>query len=141
MAKVAVVYYASKTDSKIEKFSKALAEGLQEQGDTVGVFNLRLADDFRAALYEYVCFGSEAESFFSSKIPASFGKRLEQLSNLEGKRAMAFSEKKLFFPVKLSNRLMKIVESQGVFLRNTAIFDSVEEAKLFGTKLITSKKV
>lgn len=141
MGKIAVlVYAATKDDSRIMACAKGLVEGLQAGGALVDLINLKTADSFRPAMYEYLCFGYDAGGVFATKITPAFVKQLEQVSPLAGKRAMAFVLKKTFFSEKVLGRLMRVLESQGIFLRTSGVFASPEAARDFGRNLDTSRK-
>jgi len=88
--------------------------------------------------YKYILFGSDKDSFFGTKVNKSYIQFLKNCGHISGKHSFAFTEKK-FNATKFLSNFMKTLESEGVFLKNSAIISSKEQAKIIGSKLHINK--
>lgn len=138
--RIAVLIYPMSNPERLTLLAKSFIAGLQGQGHLVEMFNIRTDANIRLGSYDYLCFGTQAGSFFSGKIDPGLAKQLDGLIGCSGKRSFAFIEKKAFFSESLLRGLMKAMESQGMFLRNSAMFSSVDEARQLGTTLEVVRK-
>lgn len=138
--RIAVLTYPMGNPERLISISKAFVDGLQSQGHFVDMLNIRNESNARLGTYDYICIGAQGGALFSSKLDQALAKRLEGLLGCSGKRCFAFVDKKPFFSEALLKALMKAMESQGMFLRNSAVISSVDEARQIGATLEITKK-
>ena len=137
--RVAVLLYPVGSPDGLRALAKGLTEGLQANGHQVDTFDLKLDDTIRLGMYEYICVGTNGLSPFSAKIDPGLTRRLDGLGTLSGKRCFAFVQKKMLFTEKLLVNLMKGMEKQGMFMRNSGIFKIPEDARLAGSSLVLER--
>ena len=133
--RVAILIYSPGSADGLRSLAKGLAEGLQSNGHQVDTFDLKLDDSIRLGIYDYLCIGTKGASAFSGKIDSALPNRLGNLGSIAGKRCFAFVQKQFLFTEKLLVNLMKGMESQGMFMRNSGIFKIPEDARLAGAGL------
>ncbi len=129
------VLYAGKVrdNDKLKAISEALARGIAGNGHTVDVINM-YTEEKRLTVYDYVIIGSEPVSFFSASLPAVIKKYLAQAGTVSGKRSMAFISGGLRKNKTLLN-LMKLMESEGMYLKLSEVINKPEEAQAVGKRL------
>jgi hypothetical protein len=79
--------------------------------------------------------GTEAVSTFGGKIPDKVGSWLASAGQATGKRSFAFVLKSFLGAPRALARLMKAMEKEGLFLKNSAILTSPVEAEEIGKRL------
>ena len=133
------IAYKSKQGGKLEDYAKSLALGLEQQSSAVvDIINISVDSDKKLTGYKYILFGSDKESFFGTKVHKSYRQFLKNCGHISGKHSFAFTEKG-FNAAKFLSNFMKVLESEGVFLKNSAIISSKEQAKVIGSKLHINK--
>ena len=138
--RIAVLIYPMSNPERLTLLAKSFIAGLQGQGHLVEMFNIRTDANIRLGVYDYLCFGSQGGSLLSGRIDPALTKQLDGLSGCSGKRSFAFIGKKAFFSESVLKGLMKAMESQGLFIRNSAIFATADEARLLGSTLEVARK-
>lgn len=137
--RIAVVYYATRAGDKMQSISKGLAEGLGLKASQVDIIDAIKDSDKKLSAYTYIAFGVVGDSPFSGKLPVRVIEYFKNAGSLVGKRCFAFVLKQAIFSQKLLTRLMKAMESEGMFLKFSEILSIPEEAKEIGKRLDTSK--
>lgn len=132
--KIAVIHFSESSGSKVVDTAKAVARGLDRSGKSADLID-GYRDVLRLSVYTYLCICCEGTSFFTAGINADLAKRLEQATGLSGKRACVLVQKKLFWPDKTMQKLLRAVESQGVYLRNSLVADKNDETEAFAARL------
>ncbi len=89
----------------------------------------------KLTIYQYLAIGTEPLSSFSGKIPDKVGHFLSSAGMVAGKRSFAFVTKNAFGSNKALTRLMKNMEIEGLYLKNSNIFNSPVEAEEIGKRL------
>ncbi len=125
----------TRTSSKAQAISKALAIGIGEQGHTVDVLDASLDAGARLSAYDYIAIGTEATTTFGGKIPASLTHFFRTAGTLSGKRCFAFVTKGGVRKMKTLQTLMKTMEGEGMFLRRSEILKSADLARVVGKNL------
>jgi hypothetical protein len=133
--RVVILLYPVGSPEALKTIAKGLAEGFQKNGHQVDTVDLKLDDNVRVGIYDYVCFGTNGVSPLSGKTDAGLARRLDNIGSLSGKRCFAFVRKQMLFSEKLLSNLMRAMEAQGMFMRNSAIVQSAEDARLIATGL------
>ena len=125
---IAIIYCPkSNTSSNLEKISKALAKGLEEQSHMVKVFNAYVDTDQRLTYSDYIIIGTEPLGLFSSKVPDQLRNFLRVVPGAAGKRCLGFVSSGLRQNAALQN-LMKVMESEGMFLTLSEIITKENDA-------------
>ncbi len=83
-------------------------------------------------LSDVVIICTEQQSFWSKKLPANFAEGLEQQGSLLNKKGYAVLIKRGLFSGASMGKLMKQLEKQGLFLRNSWIIASEKDATDLG---------
>jgi hypothetical protein len=133
--RVAILLYPTGSAENLRRMAKGLAEGFSANGHSVEIIDLKNDESVRVGIYDYLCIGTEGLSPWSGKIDSALVRRLDSIGSLSGKRCFAFVTKKLLFTEKLLVNLMKAMEAQGMFMRNSAVFKIAEDAKLTAKNL------
>lgn len=133
--RVAVVFYPYARREKLLSIAKGLASGIQAKGHQVDIVDGSRDVNTKLTIYEYICLGTEGVSFFSSKIPERLKEFLGAAGIVAGKRSFAFVVKKGFGQGKCLSRLMKLMESEGMFLKFSEVLSAPEEAEEVGKRL------
>ncbi len=134
--RIAVIFFPEKNRDKLLQISKALAEGIESQGHQVDIIDGQRDVNTKLTIYEYIAVGTECISFIGGKIPEKVKLFLASSGIVAGKGCFACIIKKGLGTAKALNRLMKVMESEGMFLRFSEILSSPEEAKEIGKRLI-----
>jgi menaquinone-dependent protoporphyrinogen IX oxidase len=70
--RVCVLYAgAGSGATALKRIAEALAKGIQENGNTVDLFDMSLEEGRKISFYDYVVIGTEATTFFGGKIPST----------------------------------------------------------------------
>ncbi|MFP4385364.1 MAG: hypothetical protein ACLFSE_15070 [Spirochaetia bacterium] len=133
--RAAIVFFPVKNREKLLKISKALSEGIQQNGHQVDIIDGSRDVNTKLTIYEYVAVGTEVNSLIGGKIPELVGNYLSSSGMVGGKRCFAYLIKKGFGTQKGLSRLMKVMEGQGMFLKFSDVLSSPEEAKEIGKRL------
>jgi len=133
--RVAVVFVPHSRRDKLLEISKALAKGIEAQGHSVDVIDGSRDVNSKLTIYEYLAVGTEIVSTFGGKIPDSVAQYLKSSGIVGGKRSFAFILKRPFGTEKGIQRLMKAMETEGMFLRFSSVMTSAAEAEYVGKRL------
>ncbi len=137
--RAAVVFFspASPTGSRgrLLELARALARGIESQGHTVDLIDGYRDTQAKLTMYQYIAIGVEPASSFGGKIPERVGQFLGSSGLVSGKRSFAFVPKNLIGSGRALSRLMKSMEKEGMYLKNSQVFATPQEAKETGRKL------
>ena len=117
----------------------ALARGIEKQEHDVTVVDALRDTGKSLTPFDYIAVGTEAPSLFAKSIPDSLGSFLKSAGHVSGKRCYAFIPNKGFRKGKLLSSLMKIMESEGMYLKKSDILVNAAEAEAVGSKLHIEK--
>jgi flavodoxin len=134
--RIAVVFFPTSQRDKLREVSKALASGIEGQGHRIDLIDGSRDVNTKLTIYEYIAVGVEVPTFFGTKIPDAVKRFLSESGIVAGKRSFAFVLKKPFGAGKALGRLMKTMESEGMFLKLSDVLSSAEEAREIGKRLI-----
>jgi menaquinone-dependent protoporphyrinogen IX oxidase len=133
--RAAIVFFAVNKRDKLLQISKAVAAGIESQGHTVDIVDGAHDVNTRLTVYEYIVIGTETSSSFGGKIPEKVAEFLKSSGMVAGKRCFAFLLKGRFGVSKGLQRLMKVMEGEGMFLKFSEILTSAAEATEIGKRL------
>ncbi len=136
--RVCVLYCGKGSNSpKLKEISSALSKGIENQGanHTIDIFDMRLEMGKKVSMYDYIIVGTENESLWGGTIPDMVNKFLEQAGSISGKRCMAFITSGGIRSSKTLQRLMKTMESQGMYLKTSDILKKPDYATAVGKRL------
>lgn len=133
--RIAVVFIPDKSRDKLLNISKALAQGMEQQGHRVDLVDGSRDVNTKLTIYEYICVGTESVSTFGGKLSDKVRTYLSTAGMLAGKRSFAFVIKRGLSTVRALSRLMKTMEGEGMFLKFSEILMSPEEATEIGKRL------
>jgi menaquinone-dependent protoporphyrinogen IX oxidase len=133
--RVAVVFVPQAKRDKLLEISKALAAGIEAQGHQTDIVDASRDVNTKLTIYEYIAIGTEVVSLFGGKIPEKVSEFLRASGSVAGKRSFAFVVKKAIGAEKGLQRLMKQMESEGMFLKFSEVLSSPAEATEIGKRL------
>ena len=133
--RTAVVFFTSNSRDKILNLAKALTRGIESQGHQVDIIDGDHDVNAKLTVYQYIAVGTEPAGGFSGKIPDKIHHFLNAAGMVAGKRSFAFVTKNNFGASKALSRLMKNMEKEGMFLKNSNILISPQEAEEIGKRL------
>lgn len=131
------ILYAAKTNnnSYIKKIANSLAKGIEQQNHIVDVIDMKLEEGKVVSYYDYLIVGAEGTTTFGGKIPTTVRNFLDRSGAISGKRCMAFVTKAGIRSTKTLQALMKIMESQGMYLKTSDIITKEDQAIAIGKRL------
>jgi menaquinone-dependent protoporphyrinogen IX oxidase len=136
--RVAVVYFSGRRREKLATLAKALAKGIERQGNQVDVIDGARGANVKLTIYSYIAVGAEGEGAFGGKIPEQARTFLAASGIVSGKKSYAFVLKSPFGAAKAVAALMRCMEAEGMFLKSSDILRSPAEAEEIGKRLRVS---
>ncbi|MGI9256472.1 MAG: flavodoxin family protein [Salinispira sp.] len=133
--KIAVLFFPLNSRKKIHKISEALAGGIEAQGYQVDRIDGSEAVHMGLSIYQYIVIGAEFGSAFNSKIPEIIPRYLKNAGLIAGKRSLAFILPKFFGTEKALRNIMAVMESEGMFVKNSEIISDERLAMKIGKNL------
>jgi flavorubredoxin len=133
--RVAVVFFSGRNRDRMMGLAKALGRGIEKQGNTVDVFDGAKDLNVKLTIYQYVAIGAEPIGSLGGKIPESVKTFLSAAGVVSGRKSYAFVAKSTFGAGKALAGLMKCMEGEGMFLKNSDILRSPTEAEEIGRRL------
>ncbi len=134
--KIAIVYFSQGNRTKLQDVARGLYEGLLEEGHNADLIDATKDINTKLTMYEYIAVGAVALNFWGGKVDPKIGHFLSNAGILSGKRSFAFITQKGIRQMKTLKALMDTMEHEGMFLKNSHIVASYEEAKKIGRSLI-----
>ena len=129
-----VVFFAPKNRTKVLDHAQALARGIEAQGHQVDIVDGSRDVNTKLTIYQYIAIGTESMSI-TGKISDTVGTYLSNAGAIAGKRSYAFLTKSMFGSTRALARVMKNMEKEGMFLKNSTILTSPAEAEEIGKRL------
>ena len=130
-----VIFFSGKNRNKMMALAKALGKGIEKQGNQVDVYDGAKDTEIKLTMYQYIAVGAEPTGMFGGKIPDAVGVFLAAAGFIQGKKSYAFVSKAAFGAEKSLAHLMKGMEKEGMFLKNSDILRSPAEAEEIGKRL------
>ncbi|MFP4364285.1 MAG: hypothetical protein ACLFR1_10505 [Spirochaetia bacterium] len=133
--KVAVIYFPARKREKLLSVTKALAAGIEAQGAEVDIIDGLRDVNTKLTMYKYIAVGTEPLSIIGGKLLKEIQPFLGSSGMVAGKRSFAFILKAGLSSTKTLQNLMKVMESEGMYLKYSEIFSNPEEAEEIGKQL------
>ena len=133
--RAAVVFFEGKSRKRLLGLAQALAKGIEAQGHQVDVIDGGHDVNSKLTIYRYVAIGGEALTTFTGKIPEVIPRYLKNAGMISGKRSYAFVSKTPISANRALQRVMKAMEGEGMFLKNSGVLNSAVEAEAVGRRL------
>jgi hypothetical protein len=133
--RVAVVFFSGRNRDRIMNLAKAVARGIEKQGNQVDTFDGARDPNVKLTIYQYAVIGTEVTGRFGGKIPDSVKTFLAGAGQVAGRKSYAFVAKSRFGAAKALSSLMKCMEGEGMLLKTSDILRSVTEAEEIGRRL------
>jgi len=133
--RAAVVFFSGSSNDRIGDLARALAKGMERQGHTVDVIDGARDSGARLTVHQYVAVGTSPVGTFGGKVPEAVKTFLAAAGSVAGKKCYAFIPKATFGAAKTLAALMKCMEGEGMFLKNSDILRSPAEAEEIGRRL------
>jgi menaquinone-dependent protoporphyrinogen IX oxidase len=133
--RVAVIFFSGRNRDKLMGLAKALARGIEKQGNQVDTFDGQRDANVKLTIYQYIVVGAEPLGTFGGKIPESARTFLAASGMIAGKKSYAFVPKSTFGAAKSLSALMKSMEGEGMVIKTSDILRSPVEAEEIGKRL------
>lgn len=137
--RIAIVYLAVRRHEALSECAKALARSFEARGFSTSIYNLKTDTDAKLVMYDFVVLGSEGVGLLGSKVEPSLQKRLSSLGNLDGKRSMGFALKSLMGSERAAIRVCEAMESVGMRVIDTQVFQAADNAKSYAAAIKVEK--
>ncbi len=132
--RVGVVFFAEKERKRLLELGRGLAIGLEAQGHEVEVVDGIRDINSKLTAYQYIVVGTESLSM-TGKIPARVAPFLSSAGLIQGKRSYAFVAKSFLGSNRALVKVMRAMEHEGMYLMNSGVLKSPEEAQAIGAHL------
>lgn len=129
------MFFEGKSRKRILGLAQGLAKGIREQGHQVDVIDGGRDVNSKLTIYQYIAVGGESTTTFTGKIPEVVTRYLKGAGMISGKRCYAFVSKATLSSNRALQRLMKVMEGEGMFLKNSGVLNSAVEAEAVGRRL------
>lgn len=136
--KVCVLYCDIGSSTQCKELALGLSEGIQTLGHDVDTLDMQRDTGKIISYYDYIAVGTVASSLWSGKIPEMVDRFLKQCGTISGKRSFAFIGKKGIRQGKTLQTLMRVMESQGMYLTYSDVLSNRAYAKEVGKRLVIS---
>ncbi len=133
--RVAVVFFAGRKRNELLDITRSLAKGIESQGHQVDIVDGERDVNAKLTMYNYLAVGASAVSSWGGGIPDRLSTFLSNAGIVVGKRSFAYILKTGFRTGKTLNRLMRGMEQEGMYLKNSEILSSPVEAEEIGKRL------
>ena len=133
--RVAVVFFSGRNRDRLMNLAKAVARGIEKQGNQVDTFDGARDPNVKLTMYQYAVVGAEAVGTFGGKIPETVRTFLASAGAVAGRKSYAFIAKARFGAAKSLAALMKAMEGEGMVIKTSDILRSTTEAEEIGKRL------
>jgi hypothetical protein len=133
--RVAVIFFSGQNRERLMRLARAVARGIEKQGNTVDTFDGQKDGGVRLTTYQYVAVGAEPLGTFGGKIPDAARTFLASAGLVAGKKSYAFVPHAAFGAAKSLAALMKSMEGEGMLIKTSDILRSPAEAEEIGSRL------
>ncbi len=133
--KVCIAIFYTGNGHKLTDLAKGLAKGMQGHGHQVDIIDGVKEQGRKISFYDYIAMGTDAVTVTGGKIPSSVKEFLGQSGSIQGKRCFAFINKGGLRKNKTLKALMDAMEHEGMYLKNSQVITSSQEAEEIGKRL------
>lgn len=135
--RIGIVFFGGSSRKQMLEITQALGKGLESQGHFVDIIDGEHDADKKLSIYQYLAIGAVAEPGFGGKISDKISKYLSNAGMVTGKKSFAYILKKGLRLTKTLQKLMSVMEHEGMFLKYSDILTSPDEAEAVGKRLHT----
>jgi hypothetical protein len=132
--RVGVVFFADRNRQGMLALARGLGAGIESQGHQVEVIDGIRDVNTKLTSHQYTVVGTESLSI-TGKIPARVTPFLGSAGLIQGKRCYAFVAKSFLGSSRALIKLMRAMEHEGMYLKNSGVLKSPEEARAIGAHL------
>lgn len=132
--RVAVIFFADRNRQGLLALARGLQAGIESQGHQVELIDGIRDVHSKLTAHQYAVLGAESLSI-TGKIPARVAPFLASAGLIQGKRCYAFVAKSFLGSNRALLRLMRAMEHEGMYLKNSGVLKSPEEARAIGAHL------
>lgn len=132
--RVAVIFFADRNRQGLLALARGLQAGIESQGHQVDLIDGIRDVHSKLTAHQYAVLGTESLSI-TGKIPARVEPFLASAGLIQGKRCYAFVAKSFLGSNRALLRLMRAMEHEGMYLKNSGVLKSPEEARAIGAHL------
>lgn len=132
------ILYGGTTASnvKMRALAEAMSKGLSTSGEhVVEIVDMKLEQGKRVSSYDYIVVISQAENFFSKKVPACVSDFLKSAGSISGKRCSCFISSNCLRKSRVLHNLMYVMESEGMYLKLSDVLKNADMAYAVGKRL------
>ena len=133
--RVAVIFFAESRNSKLKTLSVALSSGMESLGYQVEIIDGFREKNITLTGFSYIAVGTESVSLFGGRISPTSSSILSTSGSILGKRSFAFTSKKGLRNSKTLLALMRVMETEGMLIKNSAVLSTKDDAFSTGSKL------
>lgn len=130
-----MVYVAGRDRNRLLEITRSLARGIESQGHHVDIIDGERDINAKLTMYNYLAVGTSSVTAWGGKIPDHVSTFLSNSGIVAGKRSFAYIVKSGLRVTKTLTRLMRGMEQEGMYLKNSEILSSPAEAEEIGKRL------
>ena len=123
-------------NAKLKALAEGMSKGLSSSGEhIVEIIDMKLELGKRVSPFDYVVVISQAESFFSKKVPSIVSDFLKSAGSISGKRCSCFISSNCLRKNGVLHNLMHVMENEGMYLKLSDVLKSSDMAYAVGKRL------
>ena len=123
-------------NEKLRGLAEGLSKGISSSGEhIVDTIDMKLEQGKRISSYDYVVVISQAENFFSKKVPSIVSDFLKAAGSISGKRCSCFISSNSLRKGRVLQNLMYVMESEGMYLKLSDVLKNANMAYAVGKRL------
>ena len=123
-------------NEKLRGLAEGLSKGISSSGEhIVDTLDMKLEQGKRISSYDYVVVISQAENFFSKKVPSIVSDFLKAAGSISGKRCSCFISSNSLRKGRVLQNLMYVMESEGMYLKLSDVLKNANMAYAVGKRL------
>jgi hypothetical protein len=135
MMRVAVIYFSGQKPERLAALARAVARGIEKQGNQVDTIDGVRDGGARLTGYQYIAVGAEPLGTFGGRIPDAARTFLANAGAVAGKKSCAFVPAVPFGAQKALAALMKSMEGEGMVIKTSNVLRGPAEAEEIGARL------
>lgn len=135
--RICILYGGTATGNvNLKALAEGMAKGLSSSGEHVAeIFDMKLEQGKRVSSYDYIVVISQAESYFSKKVPFCVSDFLKSAGSISGKRCSCFISSNCLRKNRVLHNLMYVMENEGMYLKLSDVLKNVDMAYAVGKRL------
>lgn len=135
--RICILYGGKPADNaKLKALAESMSKGLSSSGEhIVEILDMKLDQGRRVSSYDYIVVISQAEGYFSKKVPACVSDFLKSAGSISGKRCSCYISANCLRKSKVLHNLMYVMESEGMYLKLSDVLKNADMAYAVGKRL------